>query len=113
MNELWGQLDQFLKKKRERLEHEKKLEQWREKAQKLQIWINEKSPAAENENYGASIGEVNALKDSLSRLENEIKGNELVNDTCIRVFGKYLRFIINYYRIHLDSGRTRRRIEGA
>ena len=83
MNELWGQLDQFLKKKRERLEHDQKLEQWREKAQKVQIWINEKAPAAENENYGASIGEVNALKDSLSRLENEIKGNEpIVNVTC-------------------------------
>ena len=74
MNDLWSQLEELLNKKRKRLEHEQKLDCWREKSQKIQIWIEEKLPTAENENYGESIGEVNALKDALLRLQNEING---------------------------------------
>ena len=74
LNDLWSQLEELLNKKRKRLEHEQKLDCWREKSQKIQIWIEEKLPTAENENYGESIGEVNALKDALLRLQNEING---------------------------------------
>ena len=77
MNDLWSQLEELLNKKRKRLEHEQKLDCWREKSQKIQIWIEEKLPTAENENYGESIGEVNALKDALLRLQNEINGKSV------------------------------------
>ena len=77
MNDLWSQLEELLNKKRKRLEHEQKLDCWREKSQKIEIWIEEKLPTAENENYGESIGEVNALKDALLRLQNEINGKTM------------------------------------
>lgn len=77
LNDLWSQLEELLNKKRKRLEHEQKLDCWREKSQKIEIWIEEKLPTAENENYGESIGEVNALKDALLRLQNEINGKSM------------------------------------
>ena len=40
----------------------------------MTVWINEKLPSAQSDNYGASLGEVSALKDSFDRLENEVKG---------------------------------------
>ena len=74
MEELWAQLLEQLAKKHQIIAHELKLEAWREKVQKVTVWINEKLPAAQSDNYGASLGEVSALKDSFDRLENEVKG---------------------------------------
>ena len=74
LEDLWKQLLDQLAKKQGIIEHELKLEAWREKVQKVTVWINEKLPSAQSDNYGASLGEVSALKDSFDRLENEVKG---------------------------------------
>ena len=74
LEDLWDQLMRQLESSGKRIQHELKLAAWREKVQKMMVWIDEKAPAAESDNYGDSIGEVTALKDAFERLENEVNG---------------------------------------
>lgn len=74
LKDLLKQLEDALNAKRVKLEFQKRVEEFRKRTQNVNVWISEKLPAAQNDNYGASLGEVEALQASLKRLKNEIKG---------------------------------------
>ena len=74
LKDLLKQLEEALSKKRVKLEFQKRVEEFRARTQNVNVWISEKLPAAQNDNYGASLGEVEALQASLKRLQNEVKG---------------------------------------
>ena len=62
LKDLLAQLENALKNKRKRLQLQLRVEEFRAKKQNANVWICEKLPAARNDNFGASLGEVNSFR---------------------------------------------------
>lgn len=71
---LMARLDEALAEKRRKLELQQKIDEFRSELRNMSVWIAEKLPAAESDNYGSTLEEVVALQASLVRLDNEVNG---------------------------------------